>query len=1053
MKQKLLLCFFLLSALLGTAYGQEKTIRGKVTDQSDGSAIAGVSILVPNTSIGTQTDAEGNYTLQVPANANAITLRFIGYISQTINISSGNIFNVALAADASQLSEVVVTGYGTQRREEVTGSIASVNGEAISKLPVQSFESTLGGRMSGVQITVPNGVLNAPPVFRIRGTNSISLSSYPLVVVDGVPTFTDRVGSGSAPTNPLASINPSDIESIDVAKDAAATAIYGSRAANGVVFVTTKKGAAGATKINYDGWVGITSAYGIPEMLNAQQYIDFKTLGVQNNPNADIQYIQTNDANGNPIDTKWSDVVYRTGLSHNHNINVSGGNEKTKYYFSTGYTDQEGIIKKNDFKRLNGLFNVNSKIKDYLTVGGKLAYSNEKNLAAGSSGSLEGEAFATAGLGRLAVILPPIISPYNNDGSYNINGSAIGSADNIIGIGNLSYYNPQAMLDLNRSNTENNHVQGNAFIQIDPWEWLSLKSTYGIDYLFLENDSFSSPVTGGGYSSGGSATGSYDKRKVWVFTNTAQFRKTFGKHNVSALIGQEQQRTTRKSFGITRQTLSDDAFDQLQAGWVTNNASNMNIGENYLLSYFGNVNYNYAEKYFATANIRRDEYSGLGEKKGTFWGASLGWEIAEEDFWAESSIGDVVSSLRLRGSYGKVGNVGGVSDYTAYSTYNSGLYGGSATLYYDEVGNTALRWETSSKTDVGINFGLFNDRITAQLAYYNNDINNLILRVPQAPSTGLPSNPQQNVGTMYNRGLEAAFNFQAVNTEKFQWTSSINFTYNKNEVTSLAPGLDAIQTETSLETVNQTMPGYSLGYLWVIPTAGVDPETGKRIFLDSQGTKVYYQYYAADGQYNYSTTPDGTTQYINPVTGGSAISASSDAVMYANSIPKYYGGWSNSFRFGNFDMNILLTYQLGYSVYYGTNAGLHDQRWWNTSVDVLTDGWFNPGDQNKIYAKPVYSDNVSNGSAMPLDINVFKGDFLKLKNLTLGYSFPPKLLQKMDLSNLRLYVSGQNLAILTGYPGPDPEVSSNGGNNTGQGVDRNTVVNGRTFTFGVNIGL
>jgi hypothetical protein len=328
------------------------------------------------------------------------------------------------------------------------------------------------------------------------------------------------------------------------------------------------------------------------------------------------------------------------------------------------------------------------------------------------------------------------------------------------------------------------------------------------------------------------------------------------------------------------------------------------------------------------------------------------------------------------------------------------------------------------------------------------------LSVSQAPSAGLPTSPLQNIGSMYNRGAEFTINATPIAKKDFSWTSSFNITFNKNEVTALAPGLPVIQTSTSgSETVNQTMPLYSLGYLWVIRTGGVDASTGKRIFINSAGTPVYYQYYSAPGTYSYSTTPDGSTKYVSPVTGGNSITQSADAVMYKPSQPKGYGGWDNTFRFKNLDLNVLLTYQYGNYVYYGTNAGLHDQRWWQNARDVLTDAWSTKGDENKKYAKPVYGDNVSNGSSMPLDINVFKGDFVKLKNLSLGYSFSSQLLSKIKVNNLRLYVSGQNLAIITKYPGPDPEVSSNGNTTTGQGVDRNTVANARTLLVGLNIGF
>ncbi|MBO9639635.1 MAG: TonB-dependent receptor [Siphonobacter aquaeclarae] len=1054
MKRILLFLSVLLLVTGGVTYAQDRIVTGIVTTSDDGSAIPGVNVSIKGTSKGVTTDASGKYQISVSSPNAVLLFSSIGFQKQEVTIGTRSVVDIQLIADSRELSEVVVIGYGTQTKRDATGSISSVKGATVAQMPVQSFEQSLAGRSAGVQITVPSGVLNAPPVFRIRGTNSISLSSYPLIVVDGIPTFTGDYSSTNAASNPLASINPNDIESMDIAKDAAATAIYGSRAANGVVFITTKRGKSGQVRVNYDGWVGLSETYRRPSVLNAKDYIAYKTMAVANNPGASaVKFTQTNDANGNPIDTRWQDQVYRQALSHSHNLNVSGGSDKTNYYFSTGYTSQQGILKKNNFERLNALFNVDSKLNKVLTVGGKISYSNEKNLAATSSGSLSGEAFNTGGLGRLAIVLPPIVAPYNNDGTYNINGSAIGSANNISGIASLSYYNPVPLLDLNRSNSEVSHIQSNAYIQLNPVKGLTLKSTYGIDYLLVDNDLFWSPVTGDGFSYGGYGTNNFRKEKATLWTNTAQYDRSFGgRHNISLLVGQEQQRRTSRGFGLNRQTLSDPAYTELQAGWVSNNSSNLVYGENYLLSGFGRLSYNFKEKYFLSGNLRQDEYSALGQKKGTFWGASAGWEIAQEGFWKAAKLDHVFSSFKVRGSYGKVGNIGGIGDYTPYSTFGSGLYGGLATLAFNGVGNPNLKWETSTKTDIGFNFGILNERITGEVAYYKNDIDNLILYVAQAPSTGLPANPPQNIGTMYNKGLEVSLNARVISTPNFQWNTNFNITFNKNEVTSLAPGMNVLQTGTSgLETVNQTAPGYSLGQLWVVRTAGVDPSTGKRIFLNSQGQKVYYQYYAASGEYNYSTTPDGKTRYVGP--SSTSITQAADAVMYANVNPKQYGGFDNNFKFRNFDLGVLMTYQLGFNVYYGTNAGLHDQRWWNNATDVLTDAWMKEGDTGKKYAKPVFNDNVSNGSAIPMDINVFKGDFLKLRTVTLGYTLPSSLLSKVKMSNLRVYVSGQNLAIWTKYPGPDPEVSSNGNSTTSQGVDRNTIGNTRTFTFGIKAGF
>lgn len=1048
--------FLFLSVMLTLMAAQswaQRTITGKVTDDK-GVPLPNVSVIIKGTTQGTATKDDGSYSLNVSANARTLVFSSSEMSTVEVAIGNNNVINASLTSASKSLDEVIVVGYGTQRKRDLTSNVATVKGSATADKPIQTFDQALGGRAAGVQITIPNGVVNSPPVFRIRGTNSISLSSYPLIIVDGVPSYTGDYSSTASSGNALASINPNDIESIDIAKDAAATAIYGSRAANGVVFITTKKGKAGKAKVSYNGWISFSNAYGLPNLLNASEYMKFKTQAVANNPTASaITYNSINGLDGKPVDTKWSDYVYRQGFSQNHNVNVSGGNDNTTYYFSAGYTAQEGILKKNDFKRMNTLFNIDSRVSKIFSIGGKISYSNEKNLAATTSGSLNGAAFNTGGLGRLSFVLPPILSPYNNDGSYNINGSAIGSS-NITGISSLSYYNPVVQLDLSRSNSEFNHFQSNAYVQLKPFSWLSLRTQYGIDYLLTDNDIFWTPVSGDGWSYNGYAWAGAEKYKTWLWTNTAQFDYTFAsKHSVNVLVGTEQQRRTSSGYGIQRQSLSDLAYNVVQAGFTTNNPADLFLGENYLYSKFGRANYSFNKKYFLSGNVRQDEYSALGVKKGTFWGASAGWEINKEGFWQSAGLDKVFSGFRIRGSYGKVGNISGIGDFSPYSTFGSGLYGGNATLAFSSVGNDKLQWETSTKTDVGFNFGLFKDRVTGEFSYYKNNIDHLILNVPQSPSTGLPTSVPQNVGTMYNKGVEVTLNASPVVSKNFSWNTSFNVTFNKNEVTYLAPGLPYVTTSTaSLETVSRTQAGYPIGYLWVIRTGGVDPATGKRIFVNSVGTKVYYQYYAPSGTFNYSTQPDGTVKYVSP-TGATSISQAADAVMYANTQPKQYGGWDNTFRYGNFDLNVLLTYQTGFYVYYGSNAGLHDQRWWNNDRDVLTDSWTKTGESGKLWARPVYGDNVSNGSAMPLDINVFKGDFVKLRNITLAYTLPSTVLSKAKISSVRIYVSGQNLAIMTKYPGPDPEVSSNGNTTTAQGVDRNTAANARTILFGLNVGF
>ena len=1041
------------------AAAQNLTISGKVTDEK-ALSLEGVSITTSDGKYGTQTEKDGSYSISLPASVKRLNFSMVNFEPQSKSVGKNLVINVSLKLKDAQLEEaVVVVGYGTQKRREATGSVTSVKGSVIADKPVQSFEQALAGRAAGVQITIPNGVLNTPPVFRIRGTNSISLSSYPLIVVDGIPSPTGDFTSTSAAGNALASINPNDIESIDIAKDAAAAAIYGSRAANGVVFITTKKGKLGKTRVNYNSSYSFTSPYGIPDVMNAQQYTDYKNRAIANNQNLSPvtnQFRLTAGPDGQPINTRWADYVYRQGFAQDQNLNISGANENTSYYFSAGYTKQEGIVKSNDFARKNILMNINNKFNSKFTIGAKLSYSNEQNLANVSSGSLAGEAFGTAGLGRTQFVTAPNISPYKNDGTYNIStaGNFIGGMNNTYA--QVGFYNPVVGLDLNRQNSETNHIQSSISAQFKPVSWATLKSVYGIDYLFVDNEIFASPIHGDGFASIGSASSTLGKYKRWTWTNTAQADYIFKqKHTVSALAGYEEDRRTSVGFGINRTAVSDPVYTVIQAGWGINNSTGSAYGENFLRSIFGRFNYDFNKKYFFSANLRQDEYSALPFQKETFWGISAGWDLNTEKIWDNIGMKNIFSSFKLRSSYGKVGNTGGIGDYASYSTYGSGLYGGNPTLLFNTAGNDKLNWETSKKFDIGVNFGVLKEKITIEANYYKNNASNLILNVPQAPSAGLPSSVPANVGKMYNKGIELTLNAIAVNDNNFTWTVNFNYTNNKNRVTELAPGLNQVLTASSgLETVNRTAVGFSLGSLWLVRNAGVDPATGSRALLNGGGYKVLYRFApnAAAGQFNWSNT-DGTR--YNSVTGptaGSAITVNQndDAWMY-NALPKFYGGLNNSFKYKNFDLDVLLTYSGGNYVYYGSWAGLHDQRFWNNHVDVLG-AWKQPGDISSV-PRPVYGDNLSNGSALPMTYSMFKGDFIKLKNVTFGYNIPADAIKKLKISSARFYVSGTNLHIFTDYPGPDPEVSSNGNTGSGQGVDRNTIANGRTILVGVNIGL
>jgi len=916
----------------------------------------------------------------------------------------------------------------------------------------------LAGRAAGAQITIPNGVSNTTPVFRIRGTNSISLSSQPLFVVDGVTVLAGDYGNESG-GSALSNIDPNDIESIDIAKDGAATAIYGSQGANGVVFVTTKKGKKGNAVVGINAYTGINTVNRLPEVLNAAQYIAIKNEALTNAGLYSSAAVPasgfgragyTYDAAGNAVDTKWSDLIYHTGKTYNVSTSISGGTDKTTYYGSANWSNQEGAIIRDAYKNKGLNFNIDHKANKYITLGMKLSYVDQLSLAAVTSGSLAGEQYATAGLGREALLLPPNISPFNADGSYNTTGAGMGIQGNAgSAYGTIAYTNPVSALALDRANAEISHTSANLYLQVQPLPWITLKTLYGADIIFNTLDSFTNPITN--YTSATANTASAlafegtNKRYVW--DNTAQFDHTFfGKHNFSLLLGNEQSGTSVNSFQLNRSVLSDPAFNIIQSGYSTTTYGGGSNTQNYLVSFFGRLNYNYDQKYFLSATLRRDGYSAFGadSKYGYFPGFGASWVVDKEKFWNNMHFDKIFSSLKIRGSYATVGNKAGVGDFASYTLYSaSGLYNGTGTVLPSTNGNDKLAWETSKKTDIGFTIGLFKDRLTLEAAGYYNNINGLLYNVPAAPSAGLSSNPLINVGSMWNKGLEFDLNANIVQTKSFKWTANFNISFNQNKVTALATGINQFTNgSTTTEITNITQVGYSIGNLWMIRSAGVDPANGRRIWINAKGQQVEY-------------APIGTTAnpsqkwYYMDGTSAPAITQAADAVNYANTTPKEYGGFSNTFSYKGFDLNVLCTYQLGFSVYYGTQATLTDQRFWNNSTIIL-DHWTTPGQLAK-YPQVFYGDNVSNGTGLPSDFNVYKGDFLKLKTVNFGYTIPKNITNKVNISNLRLFVSAQNLFIITKYPGPDPEVSAGGTGTSTQGIDRNTAANSRVFTAGISV--
>ncbi|QNL50841.1 TonB-dependent receptor [Olivibacter sp. SDN3] len=1075
MKQKLLSFFLVCTMLLGVVYAQERRISGKVTEEN-GSGLPGVSVVVTGTTSGTQTDNEGNYSISVPADARTLTFSYIGYRSITEEIGGESTVNVTLSLDASELSEVIVTGYGTQRRQEFTGSASSVRGDVIKSMPIQSFGQGLTGQATGVNVVQPNGLLNNPPVIRVRGLSSLSLSSFPLVVVDGIPITTDNVTQrdganlNSATNNPLGDINPADIESMDILKDAASAAIYGSRAAAGVLVITTKKGKQGRTNVTYDGWIGNTQAIRLQDVLNAEQYVAHKNTALANalaiNPNA-VPANQRDEEgraffldyydDGSLVDTRWYDEVYRSAWQQNHNLTVSGGTEKTKYYFSAGLTDQNGFLKANTFKRKSARMNIDHQATDWLNLMANVNYTNAQNNAP-NSGSIDGGAYASSGLGRIAMSQMPNVRPFNSDGSYAMESNAIHRGANLVP---AQWSNPYPLIDLDRNSSETSRLLANLGATLKLAEGLNFRTTFSWDLRNIENKRFWNPLQGDGWSSTGQAFNNNIRSENWNWVNTLTYDKTFADvHNLSLLIGSDAQKRRDDAWGANRAQLADPFYDQFQGVFLQNTPGGNFIDEIAYEAYLGSVSYNYDNKYYISANYRRDGNSALSPNNrwGNFGGASVGYTISNEEFFKNSNLANTMSNLRLKASWGRVGNGNLNNFYGAYNLYQSGIYGGVSRNYYIQAGNEDLKWETSTQMNIGLDVGFFNNRLNLEANWYNKDIDNMILGVPQSPSKGIPNPVTENentilmnVGSMYNRGFEFNINATPIDRGDFTWTTSLNFSTLKNEVTSLVDESTPLLAYTSgLELTSITSVGYSAASIFGVKTVGVNPENGRRIFETVDGRQVQYlhggeEFVDANGntfRASY-TNLDGT-----PASG---VNIATEQQILGNTIPTWFGGFNNNFRYKAFDLGLIFTFSGGNYIYNGTRAGLLDQRVWNNSTEVLN-AW-TPENTGSSIPRAVYGDNVSNGSSFLISEHVEKGDFLRLQNISLGYTLPTRLFGNSGIQSVRVYGSAQNLFLITGYSGVDPEISSNGNQNLSSGIERNSVPQARTFTMGLTVGF
>lgn len=975
-----------------------------------------------------------------------MVVSFIGMKSQEVAVKP--VVNVVLHSDAEMLDEVVVTAYGTQAARTVTASISSVRSDALKDVPNTSFDQMLQGRASGLNITTPSAGVGQAPVVYIRGVNSISSGTQPLYVVDGMPIQSGDLGGGIGNANALADINPADILSIDVLKDAAAAAMYGSRAANGVVLITTKQGSSGKVKVTYDASFGFSTKTKFIDVMNAQEYVDFKNMALRNaygtDKAADLNAINSElwlptteygDKGFNimpGVDTNWSEGVFQNGFTQDQTVGISGGNDRVKYYMSANYNTQKGIVLGDNYKRLGGKANIVANATKWL----KLGLNTGVNVSTTSQvdAARNGSSFAVGGFPRLALVNAPNLPMYDENGNgYYDESGYMGYGPNAI---YNTFSNPVALSEVgNNTDVDVTRILNSFFAEITPIKGLTIKTQYNIDDARIENSRFWSPKHGDGLNYGGYAVNVASRSKLWTWTNTATYDFTVKGHHFNLLAGIEATETSYSYWMAERMGILDSQFTDFQAPFSQSDASG-DISKSSMASYLGRINYDFNSKYMFSVNFRRDGLSALSEENrwGNFGGVSAAWRLSEENFF--EPLKAYVDDFKIKASYGVVGNTN-ISDYASRSYYTSYYYGNNGTYGLSKIADANLKWETSEKYDAGFSARLM-DRINVDFDYFYTLSSDLILDVPQAPSKGMPGNIlTTNAGKMKNYGVELTVSADILKDSEFKWFTSFNITTAKNEVISLADGLENIlgMDDSQLETTNITIPGMSIGQLYLYPTGGVDKETGRRIFYGTNGEKVLYKH--LEGFIN----PDGT-----PFEGDIA------PVACGNTLPTWYGGWSNTFTYKNFDLSLFFQFSGGNYIYNGTKATVSDMRFWNNSKDVLNNYW-TPERKEAKYPIPVYGDNISNGSAMPISDLKEKGDYLRFKNISLGYTFDTrKWAKSIGISKLRLYAQAQNLFVITGYSGMDPEVMTNTTNATlAPGTDKNTLPQARTFTFGVNL--
>lgn len=1014
MKQKLLSMFFVCIMLAGAAFAQDRRITGKVTSKEDGLPLPGVSIKATGSSAATQTDVSGNYSISVTSSVKSLEFTYIGFLSQNVTIGNKVAINIALVTDAKQLSEIVVTGYGTQRRADFTGAQSSVKAADIANTPILSPEQALQGRAAGVQVTQSSGTPGGGISIRIRGTSSIGASSQPLYVVDGVPISTGsytQVAAGGQLSNALSDINPSEIESIEVLKDAAASAIYGSRAANGVVIVNTKRGANQTTKISFNSYHGTQEVNKLLPLVTGQQYIELMNEAIANRRGPGNNYNTLFGLSADPktyANTDWQNEIFRSADIKNYDLSARGGNDKTKFSVSGSYFDQQGIVIASGFKRWSGRVNLDNqateKLKLSLSAGFNSSVSNRIN----NDNNINGVVSAS-------ILLGSHVPVYNADGTYGKD--AISSVDNPVA----------SALERIFLNTSNRLLtSGSAEYQILPS--LTFKSQLSLDYLTTKDRNYNPTTTNTGAASAGAGSEGQNQEVNYVTENILNFNKTFADKHVLNLTGVfSYQESNFENLFASATGFPTNDFTRLSSGAVR--VTTASGGSSYALeSYVARANYSFDNKYVIQGSVRVDGSSRFGADKryGTFPAVSAAWNISEESFLKNVTS---ISNLKLRGSYGIVGNQE-IGNFTSLQLVGGGAnYLQQSGLSPSQLGNTILSWENTSSIDLGLDLGMFKNRLTFTFDAYQKKTEDLLLGQPLVGSSGFLS-IQSNIGKLENKGLEFGLTGVIIDKKDFSWSSNLNLSFNKNKVLEISGNPFAAGF------ASWVAPGGSLGDFRGYKTDGI---------FQNAAEIAKAPIHTVTASALTSTAPGD--QRFKDLNGDGRITAD-DQEIIGNGMPTFFGGFTNNIRYKNFDLSAFVQFSGGNQIYNNTRAFSEGMNSIFGQTTAVLERW-TPTNPSTTMPRAVYQD--PNNNRRTSDRFLEDGDFLRMKNISLSYTFSPKVLSKLKVSNLKLYAAGQNLFTITKYSGLDPEVSTFSDTNTAPGTDFLTFPQAKTYTFGLNL--